>query len=235
MPDTPFPAPRRRRPIAVWIAASAAVHALAFGGLPGSPAREAERPRVSVLDVVLLEVGTPVPAAPRPPVARPQPQPRPAPRLLSPLAAAPAAPAPVAPAPVAPAPPVAERAAPAPAAPAAAPSDHRNAAAAEPAAAAAPAPLTPPLFNAAYLRNPPPRYPLAARRNGEQGTVTLKVLVTRDGAAASVALEKSSGSLQLDAAALEAVRHWRFVPARQGAQPVEAWVLVPIVFRLEDA
>ncbi len=92
---------------------------------------------------------------------------------------------------------------------------------------------SPPSFNAAYLRNPPPPYPLVARRNGEQGTVTLRVRVTREGIAASVAIEKTSGSFRLDNAALDTVRTWRFVPARQGSQPVEAWVLVPIVFRLE--
>lgn len=105
------------------------------------------------------------------------------------------------------------------------------------AAATAPAeaPLTPPVFNAAYLRNPPPRYPIAARRNGEQGTVTLRVLVDREGLPASVAIEKTSGFAPLDNAAREAVRAWRFVPARRGSQAVEAWVLVPVVFRLEDA
>ncbi|MGQ0750253.1 MAG: energy transducer TonB [Betaproteobacteria bacterium] len=95
--------------------------------------------------------------------------------------------------------------------------------------------LTPPAFNAAYLRNPAPRYPTVARRNGEQGTVTLRVLVTREGAPARVTVEQTSGSRHLDIAALEAVKTWRFVPARQGTEPVEAWVLVPIVFRLEDA
>ena len=97
------------------------------------------------------------------------------------------------------------------------------------------APATPPVFNASYLRNPPPAYPLLARRNGEQGTVTLKVLVARDGTPASVSVERTSGSAHLDRAALDTVRTWRFVPAREGSEPVEAWVLVPIVFRLEGA
>ena len=92
-----------------------------------------------------------------------------------------------------------------------------------------------PAFSAAYLRNPAPRYPVAARRAGEQGTVTLRVLVTRDGQPARVDVEKSSGSAQLDAAALEAVKVWRFVPARQGTDAIESWVLVPIVFRLEGS
>lgn len=94
--------------------------------------------------------------------------------------------------------------------------------------------LTPPVFNAAYLRNPPPRYPPAARRSGDEGTVLLKVLVTSDGAAARVELDRSSGSVLLDGAALDAVRIWRFVPARRGAQNVEDWVRVPVVFRLES-
>lgn len=90
-----------------------------------------------------------------------------------------------------------------------------------------------PSFNAAYLRNPAPRYPAASRRAGEQGTVMLRVLVTRDGLPSRVDVEKSSGSPYLDAAALEAVKAWRFAPARRGDESIESWVLVPIVFRLE--
>lgn len=93
--------------------------------------------------------------------------------------------------------------------------------------------VTPAGIEASYLRNPAPRYPLAARRAAEQGTVTLRVLVSIDGLASRVAVEKSSGSPHLDAAALEAVKAWRFTPARRGVDAVESWMLVPIVFRLE--
>ena len=93
--------------------------------------------------------------------------------------------------------------------------------------------VTAPGINAAYLRNPAPRYPDAARRSGDQGTVTLRVQVARDGVAARVAVEKSSGSPHLDAAALEAVKAWRFSPARRGGDTIESWMLVPIVFRLD--
>ena len=104
----------------------------------------------------------------------------------------------------------------------------------DPAPGAAP-PVTPPSFDAAYLSNPPPPYPQAARRAGQQGTVTLRVLVLRSGQPSRVELEKSSGSSLLDVAAQDAVRGWRFVPARHGSDPVESWVLVPVVFRLEGA
>ena len=105
----------------------------------------------------------------------------------------------------------------------------------EPEAGSASAPETPPSFPAAYLSNPPPGYPQAARRAGEQGTVILRVLVRRDGLPASVEIESPSGSLRLDAAARDAVGGWRFVPARRGADPIESWVRVPVVFRLEGA
>lgn len=105
----------------------------------------------------------------------------------------------------------------------------------DPATEAAGVQSTPPSFVAAYLSNPPPRYPQAARRAGEQGTVTLRVMVKRDGLPARVEIEKSSGSKQLDAAAQDAVWGWRFVPARHGNDPIESWVLVPVVFRLEGA
>ena len=92
----------------------------------------------------------------------------------------------------------------------------------------------PPNLSAAYLRNAPPRYPLIARRNGVEGTVRLKVLVTRDGRAAHVQLDQTSGSSVLDNAALDAVRNWQFVPARRGQDPIESWVVVPVVFKLEN-
>ncbi len=101
--------------------------------------------------------------------------------------------------------------------------------------AAAPAmPTTPPNFNAAYLDNPPPAYPALSRRSGEQGRVVLRVLVTAAGTAEKVELHTSSRWSRLDQAALDVVTRWRFVPARQGDQPVAAWVLVPITFTLEN-
>ncbi len=99
--------------------------------------------------------------------------------------------------------------------------------------AAAPTPVVPPRFNADYLDNPPPSYPVLSRRLGERGRVVLRVLVNAKGTADKVELKSSSSSSRLDNAALEAVRRWRFVPARQGDQSVAAWVLIPITFALE--
>ncbi|NJN47545.1 MAG: energy transducer TonB [Candidatus Competibacteraceae bacterium] len=80
--------------------------------------------------------------------------------------------------------------------------------------------------------NPKPRYPLVARRRGVEGRVILQVTVMTNGSAAHVKVKTGSGHAQLDRAALEAVRRWRFRPAQQGGQPISAVVDVPIVFRL---
>ena len=95
-------------------------------------------------------------------------------------------------------------------------------------------PVTPPRFNADYLRNPAPAYPLLSRRMGEQGRVVLRVLVSPNGNPDKVELRSSSGSARLDQSALETVARWKFIPARQGDQPIAAWVLVPIAFSLES-
>lgn len=88
------------------------------------------------------------------------------------------------------------------------------------------------IFNADYLKNPPPAYPSISRRLGEEGRVLLKVRVLEDGTAASVTLQKSSGFDRLDESALNAVKNWKFVPAKKGNQNISSWVVVPIVFSL---
>lgn len=91
-----------------------------------------------------------------------------------------------------------------------------------------------PRFNAAYLNNPPPAYPLSARRRGVEGRVLVRAEVMADGSCSRVELKKTSGFDPLDQAALEAVKKWRFVPARRGSQSIAAWVEVPITFKLEN-
>ena len=93
-------------------------------------------------------------------------------------------------------------------------------------------PVMPPQFGAAYLNNPKPGYPSFARRMGMEGMVMLKVLVSRLGTSLKIEVADSSGYEILDKAAAEAVRNWRFVPARQGDSPVEEWVQVPVAFHL---
>ena len=82
------------------------------------------------------------------------------------------------------------------------------------------------------LANMPPSYPNEAVRNGWRGTVVLRVLVTIEGTAGEVTLVTSSGYPVLDAAAVRAVRGWKFRPAMRDGVPVEMTVRAPITFAL---
>jgi protein TonB len=88
-------------------------------------------------------------------------------------------------------------------------------------------------FDADYLHNPKPVYPALSRRMNEEGKVLLKVRVSAQGTALDVAISKSSGFPRLDAAAVDAVTRWRFVPARRGDEAVDSSVIVPITFAFE--
>ena len=99
--------------------------------------------------------------------------------------------------------------------------------------APAPAAVVAARFDADYLHNPKPVYPALSRRMNEEGKVLLKVRVSGQGAALDVAISKSSGFPRLDAAAVDAVTRWRFVPARRGDEAVDSSVIVPITFALE--
>ena len=95
---------------------------------------------------------------------------------------------------------------------------------------APPAPIVPPDFSAGQLDNPAPKIPYLSRRNKEQGRVVLRVLVSVEGKASKVELDRSSGFDRLDKAAMETIAKWKFLPARQAGNPVAAWVLVPVSF-----
>jgi len=79
-----------------------------------------------------------------------------------------------------------------------------------------------------------PPYPPAARRRGIQGITLLRVHVETDGRVADIVVQQSAGHADLDGAAIDAVRQWRFEPARNDVGPVAMWVLIPVEFRLTD-
>ncbi len=183
------------------------------------------------LDVrTIIEEKKPEPPKPKVTPPKPLPQaakqtvraPQPAPPVMTAAPTPEAAPASFA---VAPQPPPAPPAPPAPVAVEAPPP--------APPAPPPPAPVTAARFDADYLRNPPPAYPSMSRRLREEGKVLLTVRVSAQGTADSVQVRQSSGHARLDEAALEAVRHWRFVPAKRGDEPIAASVIVPLVFRLD--
>jgi len=89
-----------------------------------------------------------------------------------------------------------------------------------------------PVFDASYLNNPAPQYPSSAKRRNIEGKVLLEVLVDANGNAEKIVISRSSGFAILDNAALEAVKNWRFVPAKKAGKAVAAQVTVPIEFKI---
>lgn len=81
---------------------------------------------------------------------------------------------------------------------------------------------------------PAPRYPRGALRAGVEGTVEVQVDVGPDGVPTSVALASGSGNRELDRAAMDAVRRWRFRPAMANGQPTVGRVTVPIQFSMRN-
>lgn len=93
--------------------------------------------------------------------------------------------------------------------------------------------LIEPSADADYLKNPPPAYPRASRRLGEQGTVIVRVFISTQGTPEKAEVRTSSGFTRLDQAALEAVQRWRFVPGRRSGTPEAMWFNIPVRFVLE--
>jgi len=80
------------------------------------------------------------------------------------------------------------------------------------------------------IQKVPPDYPQRARRADVQGTVMVQALVVGDGSVARAVVLKSIPLL--DAAALAAVKCWRFRPATAAGKPVAVWVAIPVKFTL---
>jgi protein TonB len=157
------------------------------------------------------------------PAAEPLPQPRALHAPLPPVLAVPTVEwtpaAPVA-APVGPVTPIAEALAPAP----------------------QPTPRAPPpaaekqiaITEVAYLSPPVLLYPLAARRSREEGLVQVQVRVDEQGRPERFVIVRSSGHARLDEAALQTVRATRFKPYTENGSPLPFWVVMPLLFDLDN-
>ena len=78
--------------------------------------------------------------------------------------------------------------------------------------------------------SPPPIYPGDALARRMEGSVDLRVRVDNDGTVARVSVYRSSGYEPFDRAAIEAVRQWRFQPARVAGIAVTKEVVIGVNF-----
>lgn len=177
---------------------------------------------VHTLAVEMVASPAPAPApVPPPPPAAPRPQPAARPQLLSaqrPAATAeftaPPLEAPVH-APVIVTEPAERPAPPAPAAP-------------------PPMPRTISISDVQYLTPPVLEYPFASKRAREQGVVHVRMLVDAQGRPQQLSVARSSGFARLDESAMATARATRFKPHTENGVPQPFWIVMPLVFELEN-
>lgn len=84
------------------------------------------------------------------------------------------------------------------------------------------------------LRRPAPAYPPALTQSGIDGVVVARFFIDAQGVPETVRIVRTPHPL-FDVAVVEAVRQWRYEPARDArGRPVRHQVQVPFRFRLED-
>lgn len=211
------------------VAALAGLTLLATQRVPITP------PQLARMELVTLPTPHPIAPAPAAP-AKPRPKPTVKPKQTPPRTPTPKTP-------LAPRPQAVRPVAAAPAAITAPSTEERRSEAATPTASPAPTAkvvepaepqVTPPLYRGGYLDNPKPRYPALSLELNESGTVRVRVQVSAEGRPLDVSLAQSSGYPRLDRAALEAVRQWRFVPARRGQEAIPFNFIVPVDFSIKS-
>lgn len=78
-----------------------------------------------------------------------------------------------------------------------------------------------------------PEYPAKSLRNEEQGTVILAFLIGLDGRVVDSRIEKSSGSRDLDRAAMAGLSLCKFKPGTVDGKPEQSWTKMQYVWKLE--
>ena len=89
--------------------------------------------------------------------------------------------------------------------------------------------VTPPVA----LESPAIAYPELARRARAEGVVVLEAIIDADGSVRDVRVLRGANPL-LDPAAVEAVRRWRYRPARIGDRRVAVYLSVAVTFSLRN-
>ncbi|HWK75595.1 MAG TPA: M56 family metallopeptidase [Povalibacter sp.] len=79
-----------------------------------------------------------------------------------------------------------------------------------------------------------PRYPSDARRQGQAGTVVMRLHVLEDGSVDDVKIKESSGFAVLDDAAATTARTWRLDAGTIDGKPAPMWGRFAVTFKLED-
>ena len=80
------------------------------------------------------------------------------------------------------------------------------------------------------IKDVEPQYPMIAKRAGVGGTVHLRAIITRKGDVTNVELLKGIGRFQLDEAAMDAVKKWKYEPGMLEGKAVDVIMTVRVNF-----
>lgn len=93
--------------------------------------------------------------------------------------------------------------------------------------------LVDPAFDPRYAGDVQPVYPPAERRAGNDGRVTVRILVGTDGRVKQIERVSATSDAFWQATRDRALAKWRFRPGTRGGIPVEAWRTLSLTFVLE--
>jgi TonB family protein len=92
------------------------------------------------------------------------------------------------------------------------------------------------IYNNNFLNNVYPKYPIISKKEGEEGEVILIVEVDENGKATSIIIYKSSTYERLDNVSIDAVKNWKFIPARNKfGMPIKSKIKIPFVFKIKSS
>jgi periplasmic protein TonB len=83
------------------------------------------------------------------------------------------------------------------------------------------------------VRMVPPKYPHEMRKEGVGGVVTVTCIIDESGNVTEPVVQKASHDAFVKPA-LEALKKWKFKPAKRGGTPVPLKVSIPIQFSVND-
>jgi protein TonB len=88
--------------------------------------------------------------------------------------------------------------------------------------------------NPVPVRTVAPEYPSEMKANGVSGLVMVKCMIDEQGNVSGTDVVKSSNE-KFDRFATDALKKWKFKPARQDGTPVAVQVTIPIKFVAEES
>lgn len=85
------------------------------------------------------------------------------------------------------------------------------------------------------LYAPPPLYPMDAKAKDREYEVKVRIILRKDGTVGKVEpLYETPESAPFHAAAVEAIKHWRFIPCKKGGKAVQCMADQPVTFSLSQ-